>query len=144
MGYKLVTGGTDNHIVLWDLRDLKLTGSKMEKICDMVGMTVNKNSVHGDTSALTPGGVRLGTSALTSRSMSEADFANIAGFLDRAVKLAVDVQKESGKMLKDFVVGCGASEGVKKLKEEVEAFARGFPMPGFDVGDIPESVRAEF
>jgi glycine hydroxymethyltransferase len=111
---------------------------------DRVGITVNKNSVHGDTSALVPGGVRLGTSALTSRSMGIKDFAAIAGFLDRAVKIALELQKNSGKMLKDFVVACGTSQDVKDLKVEVEVFARGFPMPGFDVDAIPESVKAEF
>lgn len=97
-GYKLVTDGTANHIVLWDLRPIGLTGSKMEKICDLVGafvarvrcciylpagITINKNAVHGDSSALVPGGVRLGTSALTSRSMGTTDFEKIAAFLDR-------------------------------------------------------------
>ncbi len=54
-GYKLVTGGTDNHLVLWDLRPLELTGSKMEKVCDAAHITLNKNAVFGDASALAPG-----------------------------------------------------------------------------------------
>ena len=55
-GYKLVTDGTENHLVLWDLRPCGLTGSKMETICDMLHITLNKNAVFGDASALAPGG----------------------------------------------------------------------------------------
>ena len=57
----MATGGTDNHLVLWDLRPLNLTGSKMEVLCDKVGITLNKNSIYGDRSAMSPGGVRIGT-----------------------------------------------------------------------------------
>jgi len=64
-GYKLVTGGTDNHLVLWDLRPEGITGSKMEKACDMCHITLNKNAVVGDVSAMTPGGVRIGAPAMT-------------------------------------------------------------------------------
>ncbi|RSH92149.1 Serine hydroxymethyltransferase, cytosolic [Saitozyma podzolica] len=72
-GYRLQTDGTENHLILWDLRPIGLTGSKVEKICDAAHITLNKNAVAGDTSALVPGGVRIGASALTSRSMVEAD-----------------------------------------------------------------------
>ena len=60
LGYSMVTGGTENHLVLWDLRPNGLTGSKMEYICDSVHITLNKNAVFGDASALTPGGCRIG------------------------------------------------------------------------------------
>lgn len=73
-GYTLVTGGTDNHLLLWDLRPLGLTGSKMEKMCDAAHITLNKNAVFGDASALAPGGVRVGTPAMTSRGLGTADF----------------------------------------------------------------------
>ncbi|TVU50571.1 hypothetical protein EJB05_01948, partial [Eragrostis curvula] len=59
-GYKLVTDGTENHLVLWDLRPLGLTGNKVEKLCDLCSITLNKNAVFGDSSALSPGGVRIG------------------------------------------------------------------------------------
>lgn len=140
-GYKIVTDGTDNHLVLWDLRPSKLTGSKMEKICDFVSITLNKNAVHGDTSALVPGGVRVGAAALTSRSMKEQDFEKIAEFLDRAVKIALEVQEKSGKLLKNFVAALETSEEVKTLRSEVELFARSFPMPGFNPSSIPESAK---
>ncbi|KAI9341815.1 serine hydroxymethyltransferase [Zopfochytrium polystomum] len=140
-GYKLVTDGTDNHLVLWDLRPLGLTGSKMEKICDVVNITLNKNSVHGDSSALVPGGVRIGAPALTSRSFREADFEQVAEFLHRAAQLALKLQSGSGKLLKDFVVALEKSEEVKSLKHDVEVFARSFPMPGFDPATVPEYAR---
>jgi glycine hydroxymethyltransferase len=140
-GYKIVTDGTDNHLVLWDLRPLKLTGSKMEKLCDAVSITLNKNAVHGDVSALTPGGVRIGAPALTSRGFKESDFVQIAAFLSRACDLALAIQASSGKMLKDFVVALDSEPGVKELKKDVETFARSFPMPGFDPASIPESAR---
>eukprot|EP00877_Chromochloris_zofingiensis_P007161 jgi/Chrzof1/2699/Cz11g25190.t1 len=59
-GYKLSSGGTDNHLVLWDLRPEGITGSKMEKACDLVHITLNKNAVVGDVAAMNPGGVRIG------------------------------------------------------------------------------------
>ena len=77
-GYDLVSGGTDNHLVLWDLRALGLTGSKLEKLCDAAGISLNKNAVVGDRSAAAPGGVRIGTPAMTTRGMGEADFEQVA------------------------------------------------------------------
>ncbi|KNE59068.1 hypothetical protein AMAG_03416 [Allomyces macrogynus ATCC 38327] len=139
-GYKMVTGGTDNHLVLWDLRPVKLTGSKLEKICDLVNITLNKNAVHGDTSALSPGGVRVGAPALTSRSFKEADFVQVAEFLHRAVLIALKIQDAAGsKMMKvfsDAVDKGAAAEDIKILKKEIEAFARSFPMPGFNPATI--------
>lgn len=78
-----------NHLVLWDLRPIGLTGSKIEKICDLAHITLNKNSVPGDKSATVPGGVRVGTNALTSRSMKEPEMEVVAEFLHRAVQIAV-------------------------------------------------------
>merc|ERR1712032_256161 len=66
-GHKLATDGTDNHLVLWDLRPHGLTGSKLEKVCDACSITLNRNAVHGDASALSPGGVRVGAPSMTTR-----------------------------------------------------------------------------
>lgn len=129
-GYKLVTDGTDNHLVLWDLRPSGLTGSKMEKLCDLVHITLNKNAVAGDTSALTPGGVRIGTPAMTSRGLVEKDFVVIADLLDRAAKISLDIQAKSGKKLKDFAAAAEGCKEVAQLRSDVIAFSRGFPMPG--------------
>merc|ERR1712039_973781 len=68
-GHKLATGGTDNHLLLWDLRPEGLTGSKVDAVLEAVHITANKNSIVGDKSAISPGGVRLGTPAMTTRGM---------------------------------------------------------------------------
>ncbi|KAJ3122850.1 Serine hydroxymethyltransferase 2 [Nowakowskiella sp. JEL0407] len=140
-GYKIVTDGTDNHLVLWDLRPENLTGSKIEKLCDLVSITLNKNAVHGDSSALVPGGVRIGAPALTSRNFKEQDFVKVAEFLDRVVKIAKRVQEKSGKMMKEFEKALVGDVEVETLRKEVEAFATTFPMPGFDPKSIPESAK---
>jgi glycine hydroxymethyltransferase len=159
-GYKLQTDGTDSHLVLWDLRPLKLTGSKVEKIGDLVGITINstfhacfpssnhiwfscfdvspENAVSGDASAQVPGGIRIGTAALTSRDMREDDLRTVASFLHRAVQLSLLLQKESGsKLLKDFVrtatvpqEGKVGAQQVAELRREVRDFARRWPLPG--------------
>lgn len=79
-GYVLTTGGTVNHLMVWDLRPTGLTGSKMQVICDACQITLNKNTVPGDVSALTPGGVRIGSPALTTRGLKEADFEQVTAY----------------------------------------------------------------
>ena len=132
MGYTLATGGTDNHLVLWDLKPQGITGSKFEKVCDAVCITLNKNCVPGDRSAVTPGGVRIGAPALTTRKFVESDFEQIAVFLDRALKIALDIQTKSGPKLVDFVALLENNADIEALKLEVNKFATSFPMPGFD------------
>jgi len=129
-GYSIVTGGTDNHIVLWDLRPQGINGNKIEKVCELISISVNKNAVYGDTSALTPGGVRLGTPALTSRGFVEKDFVKVAEFLDRAIKISVAIQDKTGKKLVDFIAALDSNEELKALKKDIEEFAQSFPFPG--------------
>lgn len=91
-----------------------------------------------------PGGIRLGTSAITSRNMLEADVKIVGDFLHRAVQLSLVLQKEAGsKLLKDFVrVATVQEEGkegfakVRALREEVSAFATKWPLPGVDVSAL--------
>ncbi|KAJ2005335.1 glycine hydroxymethyltransferase shm1 [Coemansia thaxteri] len=136
-GYRLSSGGSENHLILWDLKPLGLTGSKIEKICELVNITLNKNSVCGDKSAVTPGGVRIGTAALTSRGFKEADFERIGELLHRTVEISSEVQKECGsKLLKDFIAAAAKSGKIAVLQKEVEAFATSFPMPGFDATNL--------
>lgn len=73
---------------MWDLRPHGLTGSKVEKVLDMMHITTNKNSVVGDKSAVTPGGIRLGTPALTTRGMNEDDMKIVADFLVKSIKIS--------------------------------------------------------
>lgn len=129
-GYKLVTNGTDNHLILWDLRPKELTGNKFEKAADIANITVNKNAVHGDTNAISPGGIRIGSSALTSRGLKEADFEKIADFLDRIVSISLEIQGRVGKKLVDFVVEINKSKELLDLRKEVEEFSSKFTLPG--------------
>jgi glycine hydroxymethyltransferase len=133
-GYKLVTGGTDNHLVLWDLRPTGVSGAKMEKVCDAAHLTLNKNAVVGDAAAMNPGGVRIGAPAMTSRGLVEADFEQIARFLLEALEVAKEVQARSGKLLKDFVAALDGDAKAADLRARVEAFSAKFAMPGFHVG----------
>jgi len=134
LGHKLVTDGTDNHLLLWNLRPLGLTGSKVEKLCEKAEITVNKNTIVGDKSAVSPSGIRLGTPALTSRGLKEDDFKVVASLLDEAVRICLRAQEKSGKDLNDFLKFIGSDETVKAdiatLRTKVRSFASKFPMPG--------------
>jgi glycine hydroxymethyltransferase len=129
-GHKLATDGTDNHLVLWDLRPHGLTGSKVEKVCEMASISLNRNAVHGDASALSPGGVRVGTPAMTTRGCGAAEFKKIAEFLDRCCQIALKIQSEKGKKLKDFEDGLKDNADVVALKKEVEEWTVSFGYPG--------------
>merc|ERR1712032_1478451 len=129
-GHKLASDGTDNHLVLWDLRPHGLTGSKVEKVCEGASISLNRNAVHGDASALSPGGVRIGSPAMTTRGCTVEDFKKIAAFLDRCCTIALKVQAEKGKKLKDFEAALIGHPDVLVLKNEVEAWATGFGYPG--------------
>ena len=135
-GHTIATGGTDNHLLLWDLRPAGLTGSKMEKMCDKCHITLNKNCVPGDRSAASPGGVRIGAPALTTRGFKEADFEKIGELLDRCLAEALKVQASSGKMLVDFVKGLEGNAEVEAIKGEVFAFATTFGHPSFDTSEL--------
>lgn len=133
-GHKLATDGTDNHLILWDLRPKKLTGNKFELLSDECAITVNKNAINGDKSAFAPGGVRVGSPALTSRGMKEKDFEQVGQFLHRCSVIALAIQAAAGSSkLVDFKKAMATPESLKMigdLKKEVEAFAEKFPMPG--------------
>jgi glycine hydroxymethyltransferase len=134
-GYTLATGGTENHLILWDLKPQGVTGSKMQTVCDHCSITLNKNAVLGDRSALTPGGVRIGTPALTTRGLKESDFRKVGGFLHKALQIAINLQT-SAKTLKDFEAAVIASGEVKALKKDIQEFITQFPMPGFDTATM--------
>merc|ERR1711988_720443 len=129
-GHKLASDGTDNHLVLMDLRPHGLTGGKVEKVCDAVSISLNRNCVHGDASALSPGGVRIGAPAMTTRGLKEDGFQKIAEFLDRVLQISLQIQKEKGKKLKDFEEGLSNCKEIEALKKDVEAFASGLGYPG--------------
>ena len=108
-GYRLVSGGTDNHLMLLNLMGTGITGKQLEKALDAVNITVNKNGVPFDTEKPTiTSGIRLGTPAVTTRGMKEPEMRRIAGFIDRVVKNINDqpeldkVALEVLELTKDF------------------------------------------
>lgn len=130
-GYTLVSGGTDNHLMLWDFNPHNMTGSKMEKLFELAEITTNKNTVAGDKSAIAPGGLRLGTPALTTRGFSEADFKQVAEFLHRGAQIGFKIN-EPGMKLTTFVEKCAAHPEIQSFRKEVSEFARQFPFPGLE------------
>ena len=126
LGYKVCTNGTDNHIVLIDLKPHKITGSKIEKVCELANISINKNSVYGDKSALSPGGIRIGSSALTTRGLKEKDFIIIVDFIDRLIKLSILTQQSSGKKMKDFMNLIINNNEINIIKNEIKIFISQF------------------
>ncbi|KZM20052.1 Glycine hydroxymethyltransferase [Ascochyta rabiei] len=134
LDFKLVTNGTDNHMVLIDLKPWNLDGARVEAVLEQVNIACNKNTTPGDKSALTPMGIRIGAPAMTSRGLGEEDFKKIANYIDTVIKLCKQIQgdlpKEANK-LKDFKakVTSGEVEEIKNLKKEIAAWAVTFPLP---------------
>lgn len=90
-GYELVSGGTDNHLMLVDLRNKNLTGKLAEQSLDKAGITVNKNTVPKETqSPFVTSGIRIGTPAATTRGMKEAEMTAVAGLIDRVLMAPED------------------------------------------------------
>lgn len=115
-GYRVVSGGTDNHLMLVDVFGSKgITGKEAEKVLEKVNVSINKNMVPYDSrKPLDPSGIRLGTPAVTTRGMKEKDIEKIAGFIDEAFK-----NKDNKTKL-------------KRLQTEVKTFSLRFPVPGID------------
>uniref|UniRef100_A0A6C0E9I5 Serine hydroxymethyltransferase-like domain-containing protein n=1 Tax=viral metagenome TaxID=1070528 RepID=A0A6C0E9I5_9ZZZZ len=101
-GYQIMTGGTDNHLLLVNLKAHGVTGSKVEYLCELVDISLNKNCVAGDQNAMAPSGVRIGTAAMVTREFTENDFDLVADYLDQVVILCKEVQNIVGPKLQDF------------------------------------------
>ena len=111
LGFKIVSGGTDNHLMLVDLRNRDLTGKVAEKALDVAGITVNKNTVPKETqSPFVTSGIRIGTPAVTTRGMREREMALIASLIDRALRAPSD------------------AAALAKIRGEVKELASGFPL----------------
>uniref|UniRef100_A0A2K6Q4E2 Serine hydroxymethyltransferase n=1 Tax=Rhinopithecus roxellana TaxID=61622 RepID=A0A2K6Q4E2_RHIRO len=135
LGYKIVTGGSDNHLILVDLRSKGTDGGRAEKVLEACSIACNKNTCPGDRSALRPSGLRLGTPALTSRGLLEKDFQKVAQFIHRGIELTLQIQSDTGvratlKEFKERLAGDKYQGAVQALREEVESFASLFPLPG--------------
>ncbi len=110
-GYNIISGGTDNHLMLIDLRNKNITGKEAQEALDLAGITVNKNAVpFDDKSPLITSGIRIGTPAITTRGMKETEMEVIAGFIDRVLANRTD------------------EELLKKVSEEVKTFCESFPL----------------
>ena len=110
-GYDLVSGGTDNHLMLVDLTNKDITGKDAEHALDLAGITVNKNTVPFETrSPFVTSGVRLGTAALTTRGMKEDDMRTVGAFIVEAIEKRDD------------------EAALAKISKNVEEFARQFPL----------------
>jgi glycine hydroxymethyltransferase len=115
-GFDLVSGGTDNHLILADLTNKEIGGKPAAKALDRAGIELNYNTVPYDTrKPFDPSGIRLGTAAVTSRGMSPNDMARIAAWMDDAIDAA---RKED-------------EEAIEGIAGEVRAFATSYPMPGY-------------
>ncbi|VEL10024.1 unnamed protein product [Protopolystoma xenopodis] len=132
----IVTGGSDTHMCLVDLRPIKIEASCAEALFEMIGIAINKNTVPGDVNAVKPGGIRLGSAALTSRGFKEADFEEVASIIHTGIQLTKEIHNLAGSSLASFKKllqkNKEMNQRVLKLKKEVESFAASFPMPGFD------------
>jgi len=123
-GLRVVSGGTDNHLMLVDVRPMNLTGKGAEKLLDAVGITVNKNTIPYDPQKPgTASGIRIGTPAITTRGMKEAEMERIGALIARALREA-----------KDETIA-------KQIADEVLDLTRRFPVPGISP-IIREPARA--
>jgi len=110
-GYELVSGGTDNHLMLVDLRSKGITGKAAEKALDLAGITVNKNTVPKETqSPFVTSGVRIGTPAVTTRGMRESEMERIADLIDQVLVSAEDASV------------------AERVREEVRTLSASFPL----------------
>jgi glycine hydroxymethyltransferase len=127
-GYQVVSGGTDNHLMLVDLRSKGLTGKVAEQALDRAGITVNKNTVPKETqSPFVTSGVRIGTAAVTTRGMKEADMLRIAELIDTALQAPDDA---------------GVSERVRAEVRELTAAFPLYPAPVAATSGQEETSRA--
>jgi len=135
-GFSVVSNGTDNHLCLVDLRSKGVDGARTEKVMEACHITVNKNTVPGDDKPFVPSGIRLGTSALTTRGLGSAEFKKVAEFLNRAVEITAEISQkgQNSSKLQTFLDALGeetkTNNKISELRDEVLKFARGFPMPG--------------
>lgn len=143
LGYTIVSGGTDNHLVLVDLKPQGVDGARVERVLELVGVASNKNTVPGDKSALKPGGLRMGTPAMTTRGFQPEDFVRVADVVNRAVTITQRLQKTAKEAaetkgrknpgsVKAFLEYLGEGENeseIVQLRSEVEEWVGTFSLP---------------
>lgn len=134
-GGNTLIGKTENHLLIWDVRPWGLTGNKVQRGLDEVHITTNKNTIVGDKSAMNPGGVRLGTPALTTRGMKEKEMDVVAEFLTRHVQIGSKISEKYTKIA-DYMKAIEESSEIKKLGEEVKAFSKQYAIPAVSVEEL--------
>ncbi|GAW83731.1 serine hydroxymethyltransferase [Plasmodium gonderi] len=125
----LVTNGTDNHLIVVDLRKYGITGSKLQETCNAINVALNKNTIPSDVDCVSPSGVRIGTPAMTTRGAKEKDMEFIANILVKAIHVTVEIQEKFGKKLVDFKKGLEGNSDIQKLKQDVVLWAGALPFP---------------
>jgi glycine hydroxymethyltransferase len=111
-GYRIVSGGTDNHLMLVDLRPKEINGKEAQDVLDRAGITVNKNAIPFDTYPIfKPGGIRIGTPAVTTRGMKEEEMLEIADLIAEALTNRSD------------------ADALEKVHRKVLDLTRRFPLP---------------
>ena len=131
LGYQILTDGTDSHLLVMNLRNKGITGSKVEYILEKVHISVNKNTIIGDKSALSPSGVRIGLCAMTTRGLQKVHCLPLATLIHRAIVIGKTIQC---KKLVDFKreVDLQFTEGeseLKQLQDDVLQFSSQFSFP---------------
>lgn len=112
LGYKLVTGGTENHMVILDFSAEEYDGAEVEQVLDRVGISVSKSLIpHDPRAAFRPSGLRIGMPAMTTRGVKQQDVKTIVHFIDRAINSRED------------------QEALALLQQEIQEFAQQFPLP---------------
>ena len=134
-GFKLVSDGTDTHLILVDLRSRNIDGARVEAVLERANIAANKNTVPGDVSALFPSGLRVGTPAMTTRGFGPEEFDKVAEFIDQAVNIAIELKsQEQGKVPKELLASfkklADESDKVKQLDKEVVSWVSKYPVPG--------------
>ncbi|GME90619.1 hypothetical protein B5S29_g3241 [[Candida] boidinii] len=134
-GFDLVSGGTDTHLILVDLRSRKIDGARVEAVLERINIAANKNTVPGDISALFPSGLRVGTPAMTTRGFGPEEFEKVAEYMEKAVDIALKIKSiEQGstgrEKLIDFKKKADESQEIKALDKQVVEFVSKFPVPG--------------
>lgn len=135
LGYDLVSEGTDNHLILIDLRNKKVNGATAALALEVAGVVLNKNGVPFDTNPpFYPSGIRLGTPALTTRGMREKDMKKVAIFMDRAISEVIGWEFPEDKdkrreVWKGYKTNIYKNKKLLTIASEVKKFCSKFPVP---------------
>lgn len=128
-GYKIVSGGTDNHLFLVDLIDKNMTGKVAADVLEAAYMTLNKNAVPNDPrSPFVTSGIRLGTAALTTRGMKEKEMKQVATWVCMVLDLLKGSAALEGEAQKQWLSSLNESAEIKQIKQEVMALCGRFPV----------------